>query len=88
MSETLVVVFGSRLLADNHARRNAINPRRVRLATHPDKFRGHDGPFEVVRYSKDIWQPTTFADEQRVKETEDILKRAGYGNVGQIPLTK
>lgn len=76
MSETLVVVFGSQRLADNWARRNAVNPRRVRLATHPEKFLGHDGPFKVVRFPEDIWTPTTFPDEKRLKVTEAILKRS------------
>jgi hypothetical protein len=76
MSETLVIVFGSQLLADNWARQNAVNPRRVRLATHPEKFLNHDGPFKVIRFSENIWKPTTFPDEKRLKVTEAILKRA------------
>lgn len=72
----IVIVFGSRLLADRWAQRNAFNPRRVFTATRgAEHLRGVTCRIKVVRFGTDVWKPTTFPDERRVKEVEVELRR-------------
>lgn len=73
----VTIVFGSRLLADKWAQRNAVNPRTVFTATRgAEPLLGHVGwDVKVVRFDEDIWKPTTFPDERRVKEVEAELRR-------------
>lgn len=71
--EQTVIVFGTRLLADNWARANHTDPKMVILATEPEKVQGRRGPFVIVRFPKDVWQPPTFPCEKRVRETEDWI---------------
>lgn len=71
------VVFGSELLMSQWCRRNAVNPREVIMATQPDKLKGQTEPVRVVRFDENVWTTDTYPCEQRVRETEAIIKRVG-----------
>ena len=70
-----VIVFGTELLAKRWAETNGVDPKDVYLATQPERIQGLMGPFQLVRYSKDVWVPPTSACERRVKETEGWIKQ-------------
>lgn len=70
-----VIVFGSELLAKRWAVTNGVDPKEVYLATQPERIQGLLGPFQCVRYSKEVWVPPSYACEQRVKETEGWIKQ-------------
>lgn len=68
------IVFGSERIATIWALRNDVPRENVVLATDPVAVEKLVGPVTVVRVSKDEWQPTTFPDENRVRQTEDLIK--------------
>jgi hypothetical protein len=70
-----VIVFGTERLAKKWAETNGVDPKDVYLATQPDRIQGLWGPFQLVRYSKDVWVPPTSACERRVRETEGWIKQ-------------
>jgi hypothetical protein len=71
MNTEPVIVFGSDLLAKRWAEENGHDPTRVYLATQPERIQGLWGPFKLVKYPQDVWVPTSYACEQRVKATLD-----------------
>ena len=73
------VVFGTDRIASIWALRNNVSRDSVILATHPEEVEEMTGPVKVVRVSDEEWQPTTFPDETRVKETEKVLKALKRG---------
>lgn len=68
------VVFGSDRIASIWGLRNDVPRENIVLATNPDEVEKLRGPVAVVRVSKEEWVPTTFPDENRVKQTEEIIK--------------
>jgi hypothetical protein len=68
------VVFGTDSIATAWAAENDVPRENVVLATHPDKVEDLEGPITVVRVPKERWKPSTFPDENRVKDTEAIIK--------------
>jgi len=80
----VVVIFGSERLGELYARRNAINPRKIVLATQPQKLKGVVGPVKVVKFPEEWWSPTTSACEGRVRDTKDALKVLGVSETEMI----
>jgi hypothetical protein len=77
VSETkeTVVVFGSRLIADNWARANGYAPAEVILATRgPEALKGVKGPIRTVRVSEDLWRSSTLPDDKRLRDMEAEIK--------------
>jgi hypothetical protein len=72
---TRVIVFGTYLLAKRWAETNGVHLKDVYLATQPETIQGLMGPFQLVRYSKEVWVPPTSACERRVRETEGWIKQ-------------
>ena len=73
--EQIVVIFGTERLASLWARRNAVNPRRVMLATNgAEKLKGCTSAV-TVRFPKDIWEPSTHPCTNRMNEVEAALKQ-------------
>lgn len=71
------VVFGSDLIATNWAKENEIPRENVVLATHPELVENMQGPVIVVTVDESVWTPATFADENRVKDTKELIKEHG-----------
>lgn len=84
MGEVVHIVFGSEAHRSNYARRMAVNPLKVILATQPEKIQRlmteSVDTIKVLRFPKDIWKPPTFPCEKRVAETEGMIK--GYQRLG------
>jgi hypothetical protein len=78
------VVFGSESHRGNYARNMAVNPRLVVMATQPAKLMplmtDEVKEIKIVRVPKEMWVAPTFPCEQRVKETEAMIK--GYRRLG------
>jgi hypothetical protein len=68
------VVFGTERIASIWALRNDVPRENVVLATQPDKVKKLKGPVTVVRVKEEEWKPSTFPDENRVKDSEQHLK--------------
>ncbi|QED11650.1 hypothetical protein PP914_gp162 [Arthrobacter phage Qui] len=68
------VMFGNQRHASIYALRNNLNPKDILIATRKDALTGVNGPVKAIRLPTDIWKPTTFSCENRVKEAEAILK--------------
>jgi hypothetical protein len=68
------VVFGSDLIATNWALKNDVPRENVVLATNPDAVAALEGPVTVVRVPEEEWEPYAFSDQNRVKDTEELLK--------------
>ena len=79
MSEPTTVIFGNQRHASIWALRNGkrdVNPHKIIIATRGEPgFRGVVGPLHVVRVTPEVWLPTTWPCEKRVKETEEVIKR-------------
>lgn len=73
---TTVVVFGNQRHGAIYALRKGIDPSTIIIATKgAPAFHGVVGPITVVRVPEEVWKPTTFACENRVRETEAEIKR-------------
>lgn len=69
------IVFGSYSMAQAYSQVMAVNPNKIRLATHPETLMGlRISKVFVARYSKEAWQPPTDPCKKRVQETEQKLK--------------
>lgn len=85
------VVFGSDATATMYAFQTSQQRSEMVLATHPEELERLDCSVEVdvVRVTPDVWQPTTYPDEARVKETEkklkDFTKRGGKTRDVELP---
>lgn len=74
-SQPWVIVFGSERIAMHYSRRKGIHPNRLIRATGGiQRVRGLHGPVTVLRTRSDVWVPPSFADEQRCREVEQVLK--------------
>lgn len=72
--DPIVVVFGTQRLASIYARRNAMNPRKIMLATNgSDRLRGVTH-VTIVRYPDDWWEPPTHPCANRMREVEEAIK--------------
>jgi hypothetical protein len=84
MNNTIHIVFGSDSHRTAYSRRYVVNPIYIVTATHPEQIqqlmRDDITTIKTWRLPEEIWSPTTFACEKRVKETENIIK--GYQRVG------
>lgn len=70
------IVFGTDATANLYAFQNETNRSEVILATQPDKLDAlsEEVVVDVVRVPEDVWKPSTYPDEARVKETERKIK--------------
>lgn len=84
ISDTLHIIFGNASHSKKYSQTNAINPRFIVLATQPEliisKMALDIHNIKIVRYPEEIWKPTTFPCEKRVRETESMIK--GYQKLG------
>lgn len=82
------VVFGTDRIASIWGLRNDVPREKIVLATHPEKVKELKGPVAVVRVTEEEWKPTTFADENRVKQSEELVKEHGKkkGEVQEVTL--
>lgn len=71
------VVFGSDLIATNWGKENGIDRENIALATQPQLVENMQGPIIVVEVDESVWQPSTFPDENRVKDTKQLIKEHG-----------
>lgn len=71
------VVFGSDLIATNWGKENNIPRENIALATQPDLVEDMVGPIIVVEVDESVWTPSTFPDENRVKDTKELIKEHG-----------
>lgn len=75
----IYVMFGNQRHASIYALRKKLNPKDIRIATRKDSLLGVSGGVTAIRLPKEVWKPTTFACEERVREAEAELKRIKQG---------
>lgn len=68
------IMFGNQRHASIYALRNNLNPKDILIATRKDALTGVNGPVKAIRLPTDIWMPTSFSCENRVREAEAALK--------------
>jgi hypothetical protein len=75
----IYVMFGNQRHASIYALRKNLDPKQIRIATRVDALRGVNGSVTAIRLPQEVWKPTTFSCENRVKEAEQELKRIKQG---------
>ena len=70
----IYLMFGNQRHASIYALRKNLDPKAIRIATRKDSMMGVSGPVTAIRLPEEIWKPTSFACENRVKEAEAMLK--------------
>lgn len=71
----IYAMFGNQRHASIYAHRKNLNPRDIRVVTRVDALRGVNGAVTAIRLPVEVWVPTTFSCESRVREAEQELKR-------------
>lgn len=71
----IYLMFGNQRHASIYALRKNLDPKAIRIATRADAMKGVSGSVTTIRLPEEVWKPTTFSCENRVREAANELRR-------------